>query len=280
MKPQIAQIAQILGMGMTRCVPFQNLCNLCNLWLLTMDRLYSRQAVRECLRAKRRVMRRLLIGEGVEDAPILREIRALAQQQRVPISAAKRDFLHTVSPHAQGVALEVDDYPYVDLDDILDDARERGEPPFVLVLDGLQDPHNVGSLIRTADAAGAHGVVLAERRSASVTPAVVNASSGAAEHMRVAQVVNLARAIDELKAADVWVAALHGEATQSIYQTDLRGALAIVVGGEGEGVHRLVRDKADFVLRLPMHGQVESLNAAVAGAVALYEAVRQRNPIP
>lgn len=265
---------------MARCAPFQNLWNLCNLWLLTMDRLFSRQAVRECLRAKRRVMRRLLIGEGVEDAPIVREIRMLAQQQRVPIGAAKRDFLNTISPHAQGVALEVEDYPYVDVDDILDHARERGAPPFVLILDGLQDPHNVGSLIRTADAAGAHGVVLAERRSASVTPAVVNASSGAAEHMRVAQVVNLARAIDELKAAEVWVAALHGAAAQSIYQADLRGALAIVVGGEGEGVHRLVRDKADFVLRLPMRGQVESLNAAVAGAVALYEAVRQRNPQP
>lgn len=244
-----------------------------------MEKLYSRQAVRECLRAKRRVIRRLHVGEGVEDAPIIREIRALAQQQRIPINPANRDFLASVSRESQGVALEVDDYPYVDLDDIYDAAAERNEPAFILVLDSLQDPHNVGSLIRTADAAGVHGVVLGERRSASVTPAVVNASSGAAEHMRVAQVVNVARAIDEMKARETWVAALAGEAKQSIYQCDLRGALAIIVGSEGEGVHKLLRDKADFLLRLPMHGQVESLNASVAGAIALYEAVRQRTKI-
>lgn len=244
-----------------------------------MEKLYSRQAVRECLRAKRRVIRRLHVGEGVEDAPIIREIRALAQQQRIPINLANRDFLASVSRESQGVALEVDDYPYVDLDDIYDAAAERNEPAFILVLDSLQDPHNVGSLIRTADAAGVHGVVLGERRSASVTPAVVNASSGAAEHMRVAQVVNVARAIDEMKARETWVAALAGEAKQSIYQCDLRGALAIIVGSEGEGVHKLLRDKADFLLRLPMHGQVESLNASVAGAIALYEAVRQRTKI-
>ncbi len=241
-----------------------------------MEKLYSRQAVRECLRAKRRVVRRLHIGEGVEDAPIIREIRALAQQQRIPISNANRDFLASISRESQGVALDVDDYPYAGLDDIYDYAGERAEPAFILVLDSLQDPHNVGSLIRTADAAGVHGVVLGERRSAGVTPAVVNASSGAAEHMRVAQVVNVARAIDEMKERETWVAALDGEAKQSIYQCDLRGALAIIVGSEGEGVHRLLRDKSDFLLRLPMHGKVESLNASVAGAVALYEAVRQR----
>ncbi len=241
-----------------------------------MERLYSRHAVRECLRAKRRVIRRLLLGEGVDDAPILREIRALAEQQRVPIGTAKRDFLATVSRDTQGVALEVDDYPYCDMDDILDFADERNDKPFVLILDGIQDPHNLGSLLRTADAAGAHGVMIGDRRSVGVTPAVVNASSGAAEHMRVAQVVNLARAVDQVKERDVWVAALDGDGKQTIYEADLRGGLALIVGGEGEGVHRLLRDKADFVLRLPMRGAVESLNAAVAGAIAMFEAVRQR----
>ena len=244
-----------------------------------MERLYSRQAVRECLRAKRRAIRKLFIGEGVEDAPIIREIRALAQEQQVPIAAAKRDFLATISRDTQGIALEVDEYPYDDLDDIFDQATERNEPPFVLVLDGIQDPHNFGSLIRSADAAGVHGVVIGERRSVGVTPAVVNASSGAAEHMRIAQVVNLARAIDEIKQREVWVAALDSEAKQSIYDADLRGGLALVVGSEGEGVHRLIRDKADFVLRLPMRGQVESLNASVAGAIAMFEAVRQREAV-
>ena len=242
-----------------------------------MERLYSRQAVRECLRARRRAIHRLLIGEWVEDAPIIRDIRALAQQQRVPIVTVGRDALNAVSPHAQGVAAEVSAYPYADLDAILAQAGAHGEPPFILVLDSLQDPHNFGSLIRTAEATGVHGIVIGERRSTGVTPAVVNASSGAAEHMRVARVVNLARAVEEMKAHEMWIVALHGGAQRTIYETDLRGALAFIVGGEGEGVSRLLRDKADFAARLPMRGQVESLNAAVAGAVALYEALRQRS---
>ncbi len=242
-----------------------------------MDRLYSRHAVRESLRAHRRTFQRLLIAEGVEDAPILREIKQLAQLARVPVTAAKRDALNQVTPHHQGVMLEAGAYPYVDVDEIFAYAQTRQQAPFILVLDALQDPQNFGSLIRTAEAVGVHGVIVPERRSAGVTPAAVNASSGAAEHMRVAQVVNLARAIDEIKKRDVWVYALHGEsAAAPLFGADLKGALALVVGSEGEGVHRLVREKADFVLKLPMHGQVESLNAAVAGSVTLYEALRQR----
>ncbi len=242
-----------------------------------MDRLYSRHAVRESLRAHRRTFQRLLIAEGVEDAPILREIKQLAQLARVPVTAAKRDALNQVTPHHQGVMLEAGAYPYVDVDEIFAHAQARQQAPFILILDALQDPQNFGSLIRTAEAVGVHGVIVPERRSAGVTPAAVNASSGAAEHMRVAQVVNLARAIDEIKKRDVWVYALHGESPATpLFGADLKGALAIVVGSEGEGVHRLVREKADFVLKLPMHGQVESLNAAVAGSVALYEALRQR----
>ena len=242
-----------------------------------METLYSRQAVREALRAGRRTFHRLVVAEGVEDAPILRELVALAEQRKVPLFTGKRDVMNRVTAHHQGVLLDAGPYPYVELDDILALARERGEPPFVLVLDSLQDTHNFGSLIRSAEAAGAHGVVFAERRSASVTPAVVNAASGAVEHMRVAQVVNLARAIDTLKQREVWVYALDGgPGSQPLFTTDLRGPLALVVGSEGEGVHRLVRDKSDAVLALPMHGQIESLNAAMAGSVALYEALRQR----
>lgn len=242
-----------------------------------MDRLYSRHAVRESLRARRRTFQRLLIADGVEDAPILREIRQLAQEARVPVTTAKRDALNQVTPHHQGVMLEAGAYPYVDVDEIFSHAQSLQQAPFILVLDALQDPQNFGSLIRTAEAVGVHGVIVPERRSAGVTPAAVNASSGASEHMRVAQVVNLARAIDEIKKRDVWVYALHGGSQSTpLFGADLKGALALVVGSEGEGVHRLVREKADFVLKLPMHGQVESLNAAVAGSVALYEALRQR----
>lgn len=247
-----------------------------------MDRLYSRHGVRESLRARRRTFQKLLVADGVEDAPVLREILRLAQQARVPVQNARRDALNQVTPHHQGVMLEAGAYPYCEIDDIFAVAQLRAEPPFILVLDALQDPQNFGSLIRTAEAVGVHGVVIPERRSAGVTPAVVNASSGAVEHMRVAQVVNLARAIDEIKKRDVWVSALDGgERATPIFGADLKGALAIVVGSEGEGVHRLVREKADFVLKLPMRGQIESLNAAVAGSVALYEALRQRQtPAP
>jgi 23S rRNA (guanosine2251-2'-O)-methyltransferase len=238
--------------------------------------IYSRQAVRECLRARRRPLYRLLLGAGIEDAPIIREIRALAEARGIPVTIAAREAL---PPNAQGVALKVGPYPYADLDAIFDLAQRRNEHPFLLILDGIQDPHNLGNLIRTAEAAGVHGVVISERRSASVTPAVVNASAGATEHMQVARVVNLARTVEAIQARDVWVVALHGEAQQTLYEINLRGGLAFVVGGESEGVSRLIRDKADFVARLPMRGRIGALNAAAAGAAALYEAVRQQAQI-
>jgi 23S rRNA (guanosine2251-2'-O)-methyltransferase len=242
-----------------------------------MDRIYSRHAVRECLRAKRRAVQKLWLAEGNDDAPILRDIQQLAQAARVPIATTKRDALNAVSQHHQGVVLDAGAYPYVDLDTILARAAERAEPPFVLVLDAIQDTQNFGALIRTAEAVGVHGVVIPERRSAGVTPAVANASSGASEHMLIAQVVNLTRAVEVLKKCDVWVSALDGGSdAQPLFKADLKGPLAIVVGSEGEGVHRLVRETCDFVLSLPMLGRIESLNAAMAGSVALYEALRQR----
>ncbi len=242
-----------------------------------MDRIYSRHAVRECLRARRRTLHLLRIAEGAEPAPILEEIKLLAQKAGVRVAPAKREALSQITPHHQGVMLDAGPYPYAALDDIFAFAQARSEAPFVLVLDALQDPQNFGALIRSAEAVGAHGVVIPERRSVGVTPAVVNASSGAVEHMRVAQVVNLARAIDALKARDVWVSALHGAPeARPLFGADLKGPLAIVVGGEGGGVHRLIREKADFLLKLPMRGRIESLNAAMAGSVALYEALRQR----
>ncbi len=238
--------------------------------------LYTRQTVRECLRAQRRNVKQLLIAPGLPATPILREIAELARAQRVPIREVPRERLHTISPDAQGLALEVDPYPFVDVEDIL---AQPGDGP-ILVLDALQDPHNVGSLLRTANAVGARGAILPTRRSATITPAVVHASAGAAEHMLVAQVVNLARTVEMLKACGVWVAALDAGGEQTIYQADLRGPFALIVGSEHEGVHRLLRQKADFVLRIPMRGRVASLNAAVAGAVALYELWRQHTHQP
>ena len=244
-----------------------------------MERLYGRHAVQECLRAQRRSITRLLVADGARQSPTLREIVTLAENQRVRVDAVPRQTLDAISDHTHGVALEVSDYVYSDLDDILELAKTRNEPPFILILDTLQDPQNFGNLIRAADAVGVHGVIVSERRSVAVTPAVVNASSGAVEHLLVARVVTLARTVDDLKQRDVWTAALQDDPrAQDLYHADLRGALALIVGNEGDGVSRLLRDKSDYLLRLPMRGHVESLNASVAGAVALYEALRQRAP--
>ena len=240
--------------------------------------LYGRHAVLESLRAGRRSFRRLWLAEGSREAPILREIAGLAAKANVSTQSAPREALDAVSEHAQGVVLETGDYPYASVDDMLALAASRDEKPLILILDTLQDPQNLGSLIRTADAVGAHGVIIPDRRSAAVTPSVVNASAGAVEHLRVAQVVNLAREIDALKKQDVWIAALQDDPRATdLYATDLRGGLALIVGNEAEGVGRLLRDKADYLVRLPMRGQIASLNAAAAGTVALYEVLRQRS---
>jgi 23S rRNA (guanosine2251-2'-O)-methyltransferase len=175
------------------------------------------------------------------------------------------------------VALQTSDYPYSSLDEIVASAQSRGEAPLILLLDLLQDPQNVGSLLRTAEAVGAHGAVIQHRRAVGITPAVVHTSAGAVEHMLVAQVTNLVDAIGKLKERDVWVTGLEAMRDAQAYtEADLSGALALVVGSEGEGLRRLVRERCDFLVQLPMHGQVTSLNASVAGSVVLYEALRQR----
>ena len=175
------------------------------------------------------------------------------------------------------MAIEAGEYPYATLDDCLQRAKEVGEPPLLLMLDHLQDPQNLGTLIRTAEAMGVHGIIIPERRSAEVTAAVSNASAGAVEHLLVAQVTNINRTIDELKKDGIWVCGLAGEPeVQPLEEANLAGGLAVVVGSEADGLSRLTREKCDFLVRLPMHGQVESLNAAVAGSIVLYAARRAR----
>jgi 23S rRNA (guanosine2251-2'-O)-methyltransferase len=220
-----------------------------------------------------------MVAQRAKARGTLAEIVALADRRGVPVRRVDRLQLDKLGKRInhQGVVAEVSGYPYVDLDEILATAAERGEPPWILLLDCLQDPQNLGTLLRTAEIVGVHGVVLPARRSAQVTPAVVSASSGASEHLRVAQVTNLVRAMESLKERDVWIAGLEDvAAAQELWQADLGGALGLVVGSEGQGIRRLVRETCDFYIRLPMHGQVNSLNAAVAGSVALYEVARQR----
>ena len=241
------------------------------------ERLYGRQAVREALRAGRRRPYRLLLAEGVRKADIIAEIVALAEKAGCAVERVERRELDRLGVKHQGVALEASPYPYVDLADILALAEERGEPPLLLVLDHLEDPRNVGALLRTAEAAGVHGAVLPKRRSAAITPAASDASAGAVEHLLVARVTNLARTLTELKRVRLWVAGLESLPEAQPYDTvDLSGPLALVVGSEGRGLSRLVRERCDWLLKLPMLGRVGSLNAAVAGSIVLYWAVRCR----
>lgn len=236
--------------------------------------LFRRNAVRECLRAGRRQIYKLTVARdgGLKEA---QDILAEARRRNIPIVESDKKTLNVAAhgePH-QNVLLDVGPYPYADLPELLDAAREQNEAPFVLLLDLVQDPRNVGALLRTAEAMGVHGVVIQERRGCEITPTVVTTSAGAAEHLRVAQVTNLAEAMRWLKQHDIWLVGLAIAAdAQPLNGLDLNMPLGLVIGNEGDGLRRLVRDRCDFLARLPMHGRVQSLNAAVAGSLALYAA--------
>ena len=235
--------------------------------------LAGRQAVREALRAnRRRVYRLWLASDDMETTGITGEIIALAKDRNIPVKAVQGTLFENLTEQRvnhQGVALETDGYPYTDLDAIL---RTQGGTPLLLILDHIQDPQNLGTLIRTAEAVGVHGLLLPDRRAAGVTPAVSNASAGAVEHLPVALVTNLNRTIDELKKRGVWVVGLDsGDDAIPLDKADLAGPLALIVGNESTGLSRLTREKCDFIIHLPMVGQVESLNAAVAGSIVLYQ---------
>lgn len=239
--------------------------------------IYSRNAVYETLRAKRRDVFEILIAEGAQEKGKISGIIESAIQRKIKISKVPRGRLDKIHENHQGVAAEVSKYPYVDVIDILESAWQKSELPFVLILDSLQDPQNFGTLLRTAEAVGVHGVVIPLARTVEVTPSVVNASSGASEHMLIAQ-ANLSQAMDALKDADVWMVGLDQAGVQmEAGSRHLRGALGLVVGSEGEGLRELTRKKCDIVLKLPLRGEIESLNAAVAGSVALYLAYLARN---
>ena len=236
----------------------------------------SRNAVAETLRARRRDFFRLWVAEGLPEQSRLEDIFRLATACKLRLERVPRHKLDALGAGHQGVALEASYYPYSALPDMLELAAERREPPFLLILDILQDPQNLGVLLRTAEAVGVHGILLPFRRTATVTPAVVNTSSGATEHLLIAQ-TNLAQAIGTLKEQGVWVAGLEGSPqAQPIDQVRLDGPLALVVGGEGEGMRPLTRRSCDVLVSLPMRGHIQSLNAAVAASVALYFAWKGR----
>ena len=240
--------------------------------------LYGRNAVREALRAGRRRIYKLVLAQGMKDTGIVADILTLANESGVPIQRVERQQLDRLGDiNHQGVAAEAAPYPYVELEEILAKADQRQEMPLLLMLDCLQDPQNLGSLLRTAEIVGVHGVVIPKRRAVGITPAVVNSSAGATEHLRVARVTNLVRAMEELKARGLWMVGLEDVPQAQLYHhSDLTMPLALVVGSEGRGLGRLVRETCDILIRLPMRGKINSLNAAVAGSIALYELWRQR----
>jgi 23S rRNA (guanosine2251-2'-O)-methyltransferase len=237
----------------------------------------GRNPAYEVLRGRRRDCSRLWIAKGAKVQGRLAEIVDLARGSGVPISFVPRSHLDGIDSHHQGLALDAETYPYSDLEGIIQAAQAQSKPVFVLLLDLIQDPQNLGTLLRSAEAFGVHGVIVPLARAATVTPAVVNASSGATEHLRIAQ-HNLAQAMDRLKEVGGWMVGLEDSPkAQPPQQINLKGGLGIVIGNEGKGLRRLVREKCDLLMRIPMRGRVDSLNAAVAGSIALFLARQARN---
>ena len=236
----------------------------------------GRNAVIEALRAGVAIDK-IFLAKGETDAA-LGHIASAAREKGIVVVDADRRKLDGMSrTHShQGVIAQAAVRAYASVDDILDAARAKGEPPLILVCDELSDPHNLGAVIRTADAAGAHGVIIPKRRSAGLTAVVGKTSAGAVAHVPVARVPNLPTLLRELKKEGVWVFGAAMEGAVSLYQADLKGPAAIVIGGEGQGVSALVKKECDYVVRIPQKGKIPSLNASNAAAVLLYEAVRKR----
>lgn len=244
--------------------------------------IFGRNAVKEAVKAGRSIDKILV---QTEPDGSLKEIVALAKDARIIVHEVNRKKLDEAclpfghggkTANHQGIVAYTAGVEYCDVADILNLAAEKGEKPFVVVLDGVEDPHNLGSIIRSADCAGAHGVILGKHRSAPVTAAAVKSSAGASEHMLIARVVNISAALEELKTAGLWIAGAD-MAGESMYKQDMTGAFALVIGNEGEGLSRLVRERCDYLVSIPMSGHVDSLNAGVAAGILLFEKRRQES---
>ena len=235
----------------------------------------GRNAVLEAYRAGKTIDK-LYVQDGVKDGPIQSIIREAKKQDTI-VNFVSRERLNQMSEegHHQGVIAHAAAYEYAEVEDILKAAEEKGEPPFIFLLDGIEDPHNLGAIIRTANLAGAHGVIIPKRRASGLTAVVAKTSAGALNYTPVAKVTNLAATIEELKEKGLWFvcADMNGEL---MYRLNLKGPVGLVIGGGGDGVGRLVREKCDMVASIPMKGNIDSLNASVAAGVLAYEIVRQR----
>lgn len=240
------------------------------------DKLEGRNPVLEALKAGRTI-NKILIARGEREGSI-RQIAAMAKEKGVVVQEVDRsrlDMMASTRSH-QGVIAFTAVRDYVEVDQLLQIAQDKGEAPFLVILDEITDPNNLGSILRTADASGAHGVIIPKRRAIGLTPAVSKASAGAVEYVPVARVTNLPQTVDDLKKQGVWVVGTDATGEKDFYDSDLKGPIALVIGSEGEGIGRLVREKCDFVVNIPMKGAISSLNAAVAGAIVMYEIMKQR----
>lgn len=242
---------------------------------LPEDMVAGRNAVMEALKGSRSV-NKLMIANGSTEGSI-KEIIAVAKEKGVNIQYWDRSKLDSIARgiRHQGVLAQVAPVQYAELEDILQVAKDRNEPPFIVLLDELEDPHNLGAILRTADAAGVHGVLIPKHRSCPLSATVAKTSAGAVEHVPVARVGNLVQTIKKLKQDGLWVAAADMDG-KDYYDTDLTGPLLLIIGSEGQGVGRLVKEQCDFVVRIPMVGKINSLNASVAGSILMYEAMKQR----
>ena len=242
---------------------------------LPEDMVAGRNAVMEALKGSRSV-NKLMIANGSTEGSI-KEIIAVAKDKGVNIQYWDRSKLDSIARgiRHQGVLAQVAPVQYAELEDILQVAKDRNEPPFIVLLDELEDPHNLGAILRTADAAGVHGVLIPKHRSCPLSATVAKTSAGAVEHVPVARVGNLVQTIKKLKQEGLWVAAADMDG-KDYYDTDLTGPLLLIIGSEGQGVGRLVKEQCDFVVRIPMVGKINSLNASVAGSILMYEAMKQR----
>jgi 23S rRNA (guanosine2251-2'-O)-methyltransferase len=236
----------------------------------------GRKPVMEALKSGTRI-EKVVFLVGVQ-GNVIRELRELAVQRSVPVvQANKQQFRELATDQTtQGVVAIVPTKKFVGLDDILDIPARRGEKGFLLILDGIEDPHNLGALVRTAECTGVHGIILPKHHAAPVTSTVVKASAGATEHVAMTEVTNIAAALEELKKSGYWIVGLDGESDRLFTDVDYTSPVGLVIGNEGKGIRRLVREHCDHLVRIPLFGRIESLNASVAGALAMYEVTRKR----
>lgn len=238
------------------------------------DIVAGRNAVLELLKSEKDI-NKIFVERGEKHGSI-NEIIAKAKYARIVLVEVDKVKLDQMAENHQGVVAVVPPYNYCEVEDILEDAKNKNEDPFILILDGIEDPHNLGSIIRTAETAGVHGIIIPKRRNASVNSTVVKVSTGATTYVKIARVNNLNDTIRKLKDAGLWIIGTDGDADTLYYNQDLKGPLAIIIGSEGFGMSKLVKENSDILIKIPMKGKITSLNASVSAGIVIYEAVKQR----